>query len=292
MHPEEYAFRQAVVTTPGDDTVRLAFADWLDEHSCGEYAEFVRVQCELARDMPAKHRDRCNCKGCQLRRRSGELLIALAAVGLLDSLPGHVAVRLDEDTTTEHWQAETPPGPRPYYVEWSRGFVSRFEGTAADWLRHADAMYWHPSQTAECPLTYEEREAYSCDVCGNVPDEDGRIEHGKGCYTQDEDGGGTSWVELPERRVPRPMPSSAQPISDVTLTDRPDEGYIRGLMARMPTADLRDLARRYTAADDRAKMTLEAAWPGVTFSLPAEEPPITLTAHTLAGNVLVTQELL
>lgn len=46
------------------------------------------------------------------------------------------------------------------------------------------------------PLTYEERSKYCCDVCGNVPDEDGVIEHGKGCYTQSEDGGGTSCVEF------------------------------------------------------------------------------------------------
>src|SRR3990167_11101486 len=45
-------------------------------------------------------------------------------------------------------------------------------------------------------LTYEERAKYACDVCGNVPDEDGVIEHGRGCYTQSEDGGGISVVEF------------------------------------------------------------------------------------------------
>jgi hypothetical protein len=45
-------------------------------------------------------------------------------------------------------------------------------------------------------MTYEEREKYACDVCGNVPDENGVIEHGKGCYTQSEDGGGTSVVDF------------------------------------------------------------------------------------------------
>ena len=46
-------------------------------------------------------------------------------------------------------------------------------------------------------LTYAEREPYACDVCGNVPDCLGEISHGKGCYTQSEDGGGYSWVDLP-----------------------------------------------------------------------------------------------
>ena len=48
------------------------------------------------------------------------------------------------------------------------------------------------------PLSYDERKPYGCKVCGTVPDEDGCIEHGKGCYTQSEDGGGWSFVELPK----------------------------------------------------------------------------------------------
>lgn len=45
-------------------------------------------------------------------------------------------------------------------------------------------------------LSYDERKDFACDVCGNVPDEDGILEHGKGCYTQSEDGGGYSYVDL------------------------------------------------------------------------------------------------
>ncbi len=45
-------------------------------------------------------------------------------------------------------------------------------------------------------LSYKEREEYACDVCSNVPDEEGTIEHGRGCYTQSEDGGGVSYVDF------------------------------------------------------------------------------------------------
>lgn len=45
-------------------------------------------------------------------------------------------------------------------------------------------------------MIYEEREKYSCDVCGNVPDDDGMIEHGRGCYVVNEDGGGITHVEF------------------------------------------------------------------------------------------------
>jgi uncharacterized protein (TIGR02996 family) len=46
---EAEAFLRAVFDTPEDDTARLAYADWLDEHDQPARAEFIRVQVELAR---------------------------------------------------------------------------------------------------------------------------------------------------------------------------------------------------------------------------------------------------
>lgn len=43
---------QAVAADPGDDTPRLALADWLDEHDQHSRAEFIRLQIELARTDP------------------------------------------------------------------------------------------------------------------------------------------------------------------------------------------------------------------------------------------------
>lgn len=34
-----------------------------------------------------------------------------------------------------------------------------------------------------------------CDVCGNTADEDGMVNHGKGCYVADEDGGGSTGAD-------------------------------------------------------------------------------------------------
>jgi uncharacterized protein (TIGR02996 family) len=45
---EEDALLSAVGAEPDDDTIRLAYADWLDEHGRPERAEFIRVQCERA----------------------------------------------------------------------------------------------------------------------------------------------------------------------------------------------------------------------------------------------------
>ena len=48
------AFFRAIEAQPDDDTPRLVYADWLDENATSDAdrarAEFIRVQCELARD--------------------------------------------------------------------------------------------------------------------------------------------------------------------------------------------------------------------------------------------------
>jgi uncharacterized protein (TIGR02996 family) len=43
------ALFQAILHAPDDDAPRLVFADWLDENCEAERAEFIRVQCRLAR---------------------------------------------------------------------------------------------------------------------------------------------------------------------------------------------------------------------------------------------------
>lgn len=59
MHPTQRALLKAVAAAPNDDTPRLVYADWLDEHApelpnkereaTAARAEMIRVQCELAR---------------------------------------------------------------------------------------------------------------------------------------------------------------------------------------------------------------------------------------------------
>jgi uncharacterized protein (TIGR02996 family) len=52
-------FLRAICESPLDDAPRLVFADWLDERgdaADAARAEFIRVQCELAREPPAPGR--------------------------------------------------------------------------------------------------------------------------------------------------------------------------------------------------------------------------------------------
>lgn len=48
MSPEK-PFLEAIRDAPEDDLPRLVFADWLDENGQPDRAEFIRVQCELAK---------------------------------------------------------------------------------------------------------------------------------------------------------------------------------------------------------------------------------------------------
>ncbi len=52
MHPEADAFLDAIVDNPDDDTPRLVYADWLQEHGQENYAQFIRLQCAAAREKP------------------------------------------------------------------------------------------------------------------------------------------------------------------------------------------------------------------------------------------------
>jgi uncharacterized protein (TIGR02996 family) len=45
----EDAFLDDIAEHPDDDTPRLIYADWLDEHGDADRAEFIRIQCRLAR---------------------------------------------------------------------------------------------------------------------------------------------------------------------------------------------------------------------------------------------------
>jgi uncharacterized protein (TIGR02996 family) len=99
-----------ILEHPQDDAPRLMYADWLDEH-CPPRAEFIRVQCRLAR-LPANH-------VCvfDLERRERELLAEYEAEWVED-----LADMVD-------------------WWTFRRGFVEEI-GTSADrFLHHACALF-------------------------------------------------------------------------------------------------------------------------------------------------------
>jgi uncharacterized protein (TIGR02996 family) len=116
-------FLQAILVEPEDDTHRLVYADWLDEHGNSDRAEFIRVQCELARlDLPDRTMQR-------LRRRMQALLKQHAA----------------------EWAGSLRERECYWYVGFERGFVSSVRQVEAqEFLNHLpDFFDWHPLQVVE-----------------------------------------------------------------------------------------------------------------------------------------------
>lgn len=80
-HPEYLAQLAGIIAMPEDDLPRLVLADWLEERGESQRAEFIRVQCELAKTETAHPMcatsPRDGCERCRqivdLRRREREL---------------------------------------------------------------------------------------------------------------------------------------------------------------------------------------------------------------------------
>lgn len=108
---ERAAFISAILDNPDDDTARLVFADWLEEHNEKDRAEFIRLGCQHAQLVeddpqwwPLKHR--------------------------LEAL---------EHTHYDDWQQELPPWARKG-VSFRRGFVDGFVTSATLWIKRSEKL--------------------------------------------------------------------------------------------------------------------------------------------------------
>jgi uncharacterized protein (TIGR02996 family)/excisionase family DNA binding protein len=121
MSSTEQGLLQQVIETPSDDTPRLLYADWLDDHGRSPRADFIRTQVHLARSPECGHRFADDsCERCGWLRTEDDLLNRhgnawLAA--LPTSLPGE-AWQWCRRTT---WH---PLPTRPRMACFQRGFVS------------------------------------------------------------------------------------------------------------------------------------------------------------------------
>jgi uncharacterized protein (TIGR02996 family) len=99
------ALFRAVCENPADDTPRLAYADWLDDHGDATRAEFIRLQCEASHLCPAYSTPTA------ARNRASQLLKEFG----------------------DRWYDELPEIPG---VEWGgmfvRGFIDRAQTHALD----------------------------------------------------------------------------------------------------------------------------------------------------------------
>jgi uncharacterized protein (TIGR02996 family) len=110
------AFLQAILESPDDDTPRLVYADYLDEHGDSDRAEFIRIQVALASLPPDDRRRK------QLGDRERQLLAG-------------------------NWEKWLVP-LRPLLSGWAfrRGFLNAITVPAATYLQHATIP--HPATSA------------------------------------------------------------------------------------------------------------------------------------------------
>ena len=137
MFSEADAFLDAIWAAPDDDTPRLVYADWLDEHDQADYAQFIRlsVKADGGSKPPAKRQ--------RLREERFPHWHRLASVrrDAFANLP-----------LTVH--------------NFGRGFCKRVEAKAADFLRTVET--WWPVITPPELIVYaaQDREAEVVEAVG------------------------------------------------------------------------------------------------------------------------------
>jgi uncharacterized protein (TIGR02996 family) len=117
-----------IIDEPGDDSLRMIAADWLEDNGDPLRAEFIRLQLELDADEDARicewdSRPDCHCRPCVLTRREREILktpIHPQSAAFAWSQPIHeTGVALGR-----RW---------PDVFEYRRGFVWRVRCTMREW---------------------------------------------------------------------------------------------------------------------------------------------------------------
>jgi len=267
------AMLAAIIAHREDDTPRLVMADWLEENGEPARAEFIRVQCELSRDFAEVNnqgiKDGITNTGRKRHPRFSEL------ARRENELRSSVCERLEQGKWFPGWNGWSLSTDETFiarstkkagYV--SRGFISSVSCSWQDWLTHSPALWWHPTQTEECP---------ECRG-GKIP----------------------RWRKFPcpcgIGRIPRPCPASAQPLEKLVLTDHPNDVHLDPTTSQFMFEIGPDLFRF-----DRVKCPCEVPfccpncndqplnlwtcerWPGLEIEMPqAERTEAALSARRLA----------
>jgi uncharacterized protein (TIGR02996 family) len=69
------ALEKAIIASPDDDALRLVYADWLEEHGEDVRAQFIRVQCALAKLSNSKPQHWLASPGLPYSVQAGEIVI-------------------------------------------------------------------------------------------------------------------------------------------------------------------------------------------------------------------------
>ena len=157
----ENALLAAVLAAPDDDLPRLVYADWLEENGQPERAEFIRVQCDLAKD----HALDASCSGIQCQRCYEISAMRRRQANLLGFGPG--GHRRNDDSNWFKWAGYAalivPRRDVQGFVTgmFRRGFVSEVRCTLAEWCGSENRTCTRCNYAAEHP--WEDR----CPSCNS-----------------------------------------------------------------------------------------------------------------------------
>ena len=129
---ERNEFVRRVLENPADDTVRLVFADWLQENGEPERAALIRLSLHAGVKPPAQH-----IPGC-LRRGYWKRPLHRPATATCRKCSAQDAYRLRYSGMSD-LQLDALPGGCRWRTD--RGFVSEIHLPCAAFMRHARAIF-------------------------------------------------------------------------------------------------------------------------------------------------------
>ena len=138
-HPDWPALMAAIVADPDDDTVRLAAADFLEEHGDADRAAFIRIQVELARLEAAGKGQNLDAID-HLRAKERAFLGPLSVYRTLwaaEECPELVRV-VSRGGGRDPLERMTVEGAGR--LTWQRGFIEGITCPAETWARHGMAV--------------------------------------------------------------------------------------------------------------------------------------------------------
>jgi uncharacterized protein (TIGR02996 family) len=135
-HPDWPAFMAAIVADPDDDTVRLAAADFLEEHGEADRAAFIRIQVELARLEAAGEGKSLEVDHLRAKERAflGPLSM-YRALWAAEECPELVKLGLGARDGGRN-SLETMSVDGAHRLTWHRGFVEAVTCPFSEWLLH------------------------------------------------------------------------------------------------------------------------------------------------------------
>lgn len=269
------ALHAAILSEPDEDTVRLEYADRLDELDgsvpCGAVGRHHGDRCDGGRIQSPNAQFTQDCPTC---RGTGsvpngyadraEFVRVQVELAHENEIPWRYSCtvrdplrRREGELHAANWHSWWPREWDAIKPVYRRGFVEEIGCCSADWLAHHEQLFWSPKQTVACPVCNGQKKLKRCRGCGKVYR---RIHKYSDCDNAACDGEEADSVPCHRCRghgtVARPHVPTAQPIVSVIVSD--------GGMGRLGLTP-RNNGREWF--DNHHPIR----WPGVEFTLPRQE---------------------